>query len=216
MEKTKLDFSASVSPPWGERLKRIPGVFGIRFGEKPEYQVLVSYADKEIRRYGPLTMASVTMCGENYDEAKRAAYNCLVNYIFGKNVSEQVLPQTGILVQQEVMAKSNGMVLQKQNLKRLMVSLILPYKYNLVMVPEPMDKRIILHEKPGHLVGVLQYSGMNASKKVEKLREGLNEWLNQNEIYYPTAEMYLFEYDNPLTLPFLRKNEIHIEVAERH
>ncbi len=216
MNKNKLNYDVHMSTPLTERLKMIPGVFGIRLGEKPEFQLLQSEADKEIRRYGPLTLASVTMCGESYDEAKRVAITCLMDYIFGKNESEQLIVPTGMLLLQDIRYVQNSPVLQKQNLKRLMVSMVLPKSCNLAMAPAPLDKRLILHEKPGHLVGVIHYSGVNAAAKAERHTQELNEWLNQHEVYYPSNEIYLVEYDNPATLPFLRKNEIHIEVADRH
>lgn len=216
MNKNKINFNSSISTPIAEKLKMIPGVFGIRLGEKPEFQLLQSEADKEIRRYGPLTLASVTMCGESHDEAKRVAISCLMDYIFGKNENEQLIAPTGMFLQQEIHCQPTSPVLQKQNFKRLMVSMVLPKNCNLAMAPAPLDKRLILHEKAGHLVGVIQYSGTNISTKIEKHTCELNEWLNQHEVYYPANEIYLVEYDNPVTLPFLRKNEIHIEVADRH
>ena len=216
MDKNKLDYSSSVSSPFGEKLKILPRVFGIRFGEKPEYQILQSYADKEIRRYGPMVMVSVTVNGENYEDAKKVATICLHEYLFGKNQAMQSLPTSGMLLHQEVLCTSGSPVLRNQSLKRLMISLALPAKFTLAMAPQPLDKRIILHERPGHLVGVIQYSGRNDVKKIEKYRNELIEWLNQNEVYHPTSEFCFVEYDNPITLPFLRKNEVHIDILERH
>ncbi len=216
MEKNKMDYTSSLSAPLGEKLKMIPGVFGIHLGEKPEYQSLTVDRDKEIRRYGPMTLASVAMCGESYEEAKKAATICLMSYIFGKNRAKQSVLPLGVLLQQEVQCVMDSPVLTKQNLKRLMLSFVLPHKYNLSMAPLPIDKRIILHEKPGHIAGVIQYSGWNDTKKIEKEKAILIDWLNQNEIYHPTAELYSMEYDTPITLPFFRRNELHVEVLERY
>ncbi len=212
----KLHYNSHMTKPLTERLKAIPGVFGIRLGEKPEFQLLREEADKEIRRYGPLTIASVMMCGESYSEAKHAATVCLMDYVFGKNANEQTIVPTGVFIHQDVCCTQTSPVLLKQNLKRLMISLVLPRSCNLAMAPEPIDKRLILHEKPGHLAGVIHYSGINTAEKIEKHTQGLREWLSHNDLYYPTNELYLVEYDNPATLPFLRKNEVHIEVADRH
>lgn len=216
MIKTKMQYNSSVSAPISEKLKIIPGVFGIRLGEKPEFQLLQSEADKEIRRYGPLTIASVTMCAEDYNEARSVAIHCLMDYMFGKNEGEQIISSTGIFIQQEINYQQSSPVLKKQSLKRLMVSMVLPKSYNLAMAPKPLDKRLILHEKPGHLVGVIHYSGSNNAIKIDKYAQDLTAWLTQNEVYYPSNEKYVVEYDNPATLPFLRKNEIHIEVEDRH
>ncbi len=139
-----------------------------------------------------------------------------MDYIFGKNLTQLSVLPVGVLLQQEIQFTMDSPVLTKQNLKRLLISFVLPHKYNLSMAPVPLDKRIILHEKPGHLAGVIQYSGWNDAKKIEKEKTILTEWLNQNEIYHPTAESYLMEYDTPMTLPFLRRNELHVEVLERH
>ena len=48
--------------PLVEKLKGIPALFGIRFGEEPRYEVFVSEQEFGIRGYGPLTLVLVHEC----------------------------------------------------------------------------------------------------------------------------------------------------------
>ncbi|MGL5099266.1 MAG: heme-binding protein, partial [Fusobacteriaceae bacterium] len=63
----------------------------------------------------------------------------------------------------------------------------------------------------GKKVAVIRYSGILGGEKIEKNTLLLREWIEKNnykEISLPQSA----GYDPPWTIPFLRRNEIQIEV----
>jgi hypothetical protein len=44
----------------------------------------------------------------------------------------------------------------------------------------------------------------------------LKKWLRKHPWYLSIGEVQKAVYDGPLTLPFLRKNELHLEVKNMH
>lgn len=92
------------------------------------------------------------------------------------------------------------------------MSFVLPAKYNLATAPTPKDRRIHLYNQPARVVACLRYSGVNSQEKIKKYSAELMRWLSQNHLYDPIGEIQSAQYDGPTTIPFLRKNEVLIEV----
>jgi hypothetical protein len=44
----------------------------------------------------------------------------------------------------------------------------------------------------------------------------LIKWLNPYRSYQAVSDVQVVQYDSPMTLNFLRKNEIHIEIKSIH
>jgi hypothetical protein len=70
--------------PLSEKMKAIPGFFGIRLTEEPEYKVLKQEDDFEVREYGELLLAT-TLTGSTYETSSKKSFMRLANYIFGGN-----------------------------------------------------------------------------------------------------------------------------------
>ena len=96
------------------------------------------------------------------------------------------------------------------------MSFILPSQYLISSAPNPIDKRISLHERPVHLVASVSYPGFNNEEKVEEYKTILKTWLKKRPWYIPVGDYQSAQFDGPLTIPFFRKNEIHIEVKHLH
>ena len=94
----------------------------------------------------------------------------------------------------------------------LTMSFILPNKFNLKNAPQPNDRRIKLHQKDAQMVACRSFNGPNDEKKVQKCTTELREWLGQYSSYRAESNFKLAVYNRPQTLPFLRKNEVHIDV----
>ncbi len=191
--------------PLTEKLKVISGIFGIRLGEEPEYYLIRSHGEKEIRKYGELTLASITVpVHGDHQRAQAQAYSALSNYIFGKNQSAQQMAMTAAVLHEDKP--------QQDGAAYLTMTFILPSKFNIENAPAPIDERIKIHQKSAHMVACRVYSGPNDESKVQKYTSELREWLDQYSSYKAASEVQVAEYDGPSTIPFLRKNEVHIDV----
>ena len=188
----------SLNIPLTEKLKGIPGIFGIRLGEGPLYSVVASEGDKEIRKYRPCILASISING-TFEEVRKEAFISLASYIFGKNKDKKHLKMTAPVLH---VPTGSGWTM----------SFILPTKYTLASAPTPQDKRIQLHKKPEHIAATIRYSGVNNQEKIKKYSAELMRWLSRKHLYNPIGEIQSAQYDGPTTIGFLRKNEIHVEV----
>ena len=204
---------SSPTIPLSEKLKIIPGIFGIRLGEAPVYDVLTSDGDIEIRSYRPLLLASITING-SFETARREAFIALANYIFGKNKDKKHLKMTTPVLQEEnndILPMTSPVIQEPTGLGWTM-SFVLPQEYTLATAPTPKDRRIHLFNHPARVMACLRYSGVNSQEKIKKYSNELMKWIAQNDLYDPIGEIQSAQYDGPSTISFLRKNEVMIEV----
>jgi hypothetical protein len=197
--------NSHLTVPFSEKLKGIPGIFGIRLGESPLYETIFSEGDIEIRKYHPYVLASITIKG-NFEEARKEAFMSLANYIFGKNKDGKNLKMTSPVLQDVPM-------LHAESELGWTMSFILPHKYSVATAPTPKDNRIHLHKNQAKLVASLRYSGLSSEEKIAEHTSRLMEWISRSQDYSVIGEIQFAQYDGPTTIPFLRKNEIHIEVG---
>ena len=208
-----VEENSSPTIPFTEKLKGIPGIFGIRLADGPTYEVLTSDGDVEIRSYRPLLLASITING-NFEEARKEAFVSLANYVFGKNKDKKKLKMTIPVLQEEKSDKlaMTSPILHEPTDSGWTLSFFLPTEYNLATVPTPNDRRIHLFTRPARVMACLRYSGLNSQEKIKKHSLELLDWVEKNDLYDLIGTIQSAEYDGPSTIPFLRKNEVLIEV----
>lgn len=195
--------------PLNEKVKSLPGFFGIHLEEQAPYDILKSDNSVEIRCYKPQTQARVSVHGD-FKEAQKEAFNILAGYIFGESNTHDKIPMTTpVLLEQKIDYK-------KGPSKDWVMSFILPQNYLISNAPHPTDKKITLHECPVHLVASICYAGINNEEKVEEYTGALKKWLKKRPWYIPISGFQTAQFDGPLTIPFFRKNEIHVEVKHLH
>jgi len=203
----------SVSIPLAERLKSIPGFFGIRLGDEAHYTLMKSEGPFEIRHYDPMTVASLFL-RRDYEHALEEGFLRLANHIFGRNhghpesVPRWASPSVNDQARMEMVAP----VLQENLDTGWKISFILPPDYNLKTAPLPDDPEIVLSREPTRMMAVMRYSGVNDDQAFAKKSEDLRTWLRQHPEYRAISNPVAAEYDGPLTLPFLRRNEVQIRV----
>lgn len=188
--------------PFSERLKSIPGFFGIRLAEEPRYKVLDMEDEKEIRQYEKMTLATLTVSG-TYETAMREGFKRLAHYIFGENAKSEEMSMTT-----PIFEETNGNLLT--------MSFILPRGINVATAPTPLDHSITISEKPAHKAAVIWYTGGNDLKKVREKSEELYQWIHSKVEINAVGPLKIAQYDAPISLPFFRRNELQVEVAESH
>lgn len=204
------DFSLS------EKLKGLTGLFGIRFGEEPRYQVLVSGNQKEVRRYGEQTLASVSVAGD-YERAAEEAFSRLADYLHREPMPTVPLinMEQGSGDSQEAISMTVP-VYQQRSRHGWTLSFVLPQRFSLETAPRAQDPGITIERLSGRLVACLRFNGLVNERIIDENTAELRAWLDTNQAFRAAGEPLCALYDNPYTIPFLRRNEIHIPVAIKH
>ncbi len=186
--------------------------------EKPEYQVLYEDGRIEYRLYAPYIVAETAVEMErSYNRASNEGFRRLLGYITGDNVSSAKIDMTAP-VQMSMEFKSEEIAMTapvqaKENTDGLQIAFMLPSRFSLIDAPVPTDERVSLREIPGRLMAVIRYSGRWTDRNRQRYEMELRESVETAGIeILSSAESAA--YNPPFTPPFLRRNEIMVEVAD--
>jgi hypothetical protein len=182
--------------------------------EKPEYTVLYRDADIEYRQYEPYLVAeTVIRDTSDYDDAGSEGFRRLFRYISGANASQTKVAMTAPVERSPAGEKieMTAPVQQGESADGWRVSFMLPGEYSLETAPIPSDDRVRIRTVPGRLRAVLRYSGRWTEKNFRKRRDELRDGLAAESIR-PLGEFQSAAYNPPFMPPFLRRNEVIVEV----
>jgi hypothetical protein len=90
----------------------------------------------------------------------------------------------------------------------------LPEEYEYDTAPRPTDPDVELVEYPARTLAVRQFSWYATSGRTRRETERLLDTLEANDVAV-VGDTFLMQYDPPSTLPFLRTNEVAVEVQRR-
>jgi hypothetical protein len=91
------------------------------------------------------------------------------------------------------------------------MAFVMPSNLPVDALPLPNDHRVLLRGVPRRRMAVLRFSGTYAGDlPAEKRNELL--FLLKSAGLKPTSEVWFAGYDGPTTLPFLRHNEVLVEI----
>ena len=178
-------------------------VFGIRapFEERP-YRVIARVSqDVEIRAYGPSVAVETRMRGNDGD-----AFSRLFRYITGANAPQTTIAMT-TPVEMRGMTKGDRGVAGEPAVMRF----FLPEE-RAADPPAPADPRVAIVRLPARTVAVLRFSG--AARPRERFAAGGRSDGCRRQKRGRTTESapYVMGYDPPFTIPFLRRNEVAIDL----
>ena len=166
--------------------------------EEPAYSVIQSWEDEsiEIRDYESRILAVTDM-----SQGSNSGFRVLAGYIFGGNEREQKIAMTAPV--QSTMPNENDAEM----------AFVVPSEFDLADLPTPNDTRVGFREEPAYRAAVIRFSGWMSDKKAERHWQKLRQFLVEQGIQ-PLGEPTLNQYNPPWTLPFMRRNEIIIAVAQ--
>jgi SOUL heme-binding protein len=180
---------------------------------EPDYQVVQSLADFEVRQYAAYTVAETVVAGPA-DKAGGQAFPILSGYIFGKNKGERKFEMTAPVTQAVVPTKleMTAPVTQTTAPGGFLVQFVLPKGVTVANAPEPLDARVQLRDVLSTKVAVIRYSGFwsqsNDNDQLAKLQAAMRaaklRW---------TGEAVYSRYNAPFTPWFLRRNEVWLYLA---
>ena len=166
--------------------------------EEPSYETLRVYSGFEIRRYGSTIQARLQTVGTGWNDSSNG-FRRIAGYIFGRNHANQRIAMT-------------APVQMWENDDGSMMSFIMPTEYSIGDLPDPVDPDIKIAEVEEYTVAVLPFSGFSRTAKARRLMTKLQSMVDAQGLT-STGNPVLAVYDNPgTTLPFMRRNEIHIPV----
>ena len=184
--------------------------------EEPEYQVVGQYDDYELREYAPYIVAEVDVQGE-FDEAGRDAFRILAGYIFGDNAASEKMSMTAP-VESRPPAKGEKMsmtapvtAIAAGDDGRTTYAFVMEREFSLQTLPVPNDDRIRIRTVPKRTMAVRRYSGRWTENKYLQNEKSLRTALDSNGIQ-TIGRPVLARYNSPFSLPFMRRNEVMIEI----
>lgn len=203
-------------PPFKDLLKSIPGFFGIRLEEEPAFDVVETIGDVEIRRYQPALLAQVNVGGE-HDEAMNVAFKKLAGYVFGDNDRDQQSEMTTPVQQAQAHdhASPSTPVVRNDADGSWNVTFFLSNQLAAADAPQPNDAAVTLVEQPARLIASLRYTGNNTPESRADSRTRLLKELSTHPNFRVVDDVSWALYDQPFSIPFLKRNEAHVEVAEK-
>jgi hypothetical protein len=180
--------------------------------EKSKYLVIEKDGRFELRLYEPCIVAE-TLVESDFADAGSIAFRRLYGYISGGNRKKESIPMTAP-VHQEAPSEKIAMtapVGQQRSGDQWVVNFLMPSKYTMQTLPEPLDPAVTLREIPGRKMAAVRYSGTWSRKRYEEHRARLEEHI-AGKGWKITGEPVFARYDPPFQLPFFRRNEVLIPV----
>lgn len=183
--------------------------------EEPKYSVIEKTEPFELRLYEPMILAEVKVEGD-LDEASSQGFRLIAAYIFGQNQVTEKISMTSPVAIEEQNVKSAKIAMTtpvniEPNAGQWIVSFVMPSTYTLNSLPKPLNPKVQLREIPAVKRAVIQFSGFyNAQKVADKTLE-LEQWMKTRNLEAASAPKFA-RYNPPWTLPFMRRNEVMIDI----
>jgi DNA gyrase inhibitor GyrI len=180
--------------------------------EQPKYEVVESDDSIEIRDYAPMIVAEAEISGER-DKAIREGFRTVADYIFGNNSSAQKVSMTAPVTQQaSEKFPMTAPVTQQGDGYTWQVRFVMPASYTMETLPKPKNPAVKLKEIEAKRFAVIRFSGMAGEESLKRRTDELKEFIRARNLNPLSAPTYAF-YNPPWTLPFLRRNEVMLEIA---
>lgn len=191
-------------------------VFGKTDSKEPDYKILKT-GEYDVRQYDKLFVAEIS------NDAAHEANNSfreLASYIgvFGepqnrKNSKSEPMSMTSPVLMQEA-GQSISMTSPVVSTEGSM-SFVLPAHFTSVEdIPVPLNKDIIIKEIPARSVAVKTFSGWYSAANGHYYLKLLTDQLRKDQLLAADSPVQwcVAQYHPPFTIPFLRRNEIWIEL----
>ena len=194
--------------------------------EEPKYSVLEQSGEFELRYYAPLILAQVEVAGD-LDSASSQGFRLIAAYIFGKNQVNDKISMTAPVTMEsrndfasQKIAMTAPVTIEANNPKdkgigndRWFISFVMTSEYTLSTLPKPLDSEVQIRELPAEKKAVITFSGFYNQDKILEKTKALEVWIKSRQMQ-AIGEPQFARYNPPWTLPFMRRNEIMIQVRD--
>lgn len=174
--------------------------------EQPDYRVLASDENFEIRQYVPIVVAETEVAGER-KQALSDGFRILADYIFAKSRGGEKLPMTAPVMQdaREELPMA-APVMQDGAAGRWRVRFVMPGGRSVESLPPP-PARVRLIEVSGRRVAAARFSGVADDDRLIEQQEKLESWLEKRGETVAGEAEFAF-YNSPMIPPLLRRSEV--------
>ncbi|MDX1923013.1 MAG: heme-binding protein [Alphaproteobacteria bacterium] len=196
--------------------------------EHARYDVVETQGDIEIRSYPPMIVAEVDASGPREVSIKEG-FRSLAGYIFGDNQATGKIAMTAPVMQQpaspskaektaseKIASEKIAMtapVMQQSKGSNWTITFMMPSQYKLADLPVPNNSKIRMREQGEKRFAVIRYSGRATPEVMAEKEAKLQDYVNSKSLKRVAEPVYAF-FNPPYTLPFLRRNEIMIEIKK--
>lgn len=185
-----------------------------RSAERVEYTVERTLdADTEIRRYPELVLVETTATSD------REAFGRLFRYLDGANESRSDVAMTTPVRTDDASDESSDSIAMTAPVRTDVTEgderrmwFYLPSTYTPNTAPRPTDAEVRLTVEPPRSLAVRTFSWWATERRTNRQQEMLEETLAAHDVS-TVGGPFCLQYDAPGTPPFLRTNEVAIEVA---
>lgn len=187
------------------------GIYSTKKAKSVPYEQLQTLNGVEIRQYPQTVLVETTAPNQ------RSAFRRLFRYISGDNRGNESISMTAPVQTQNGDSISMTAPVRSEtadtDTDTVRMAFYLPTEYSPESAPEPTESDVTLVTEAQKKVAVDQFSWYAPEWRVERRTQKLLSTLEREGIE-PVGNPYLLRYNDPWTPPFMRRNEVAVEVAE--
>ena len=165
--------------------------------KEPQYDLLSKDNNIEIRQYDKYVVAKTTVLKADSNEDNNM-FRTLASYIFGGNSKNQSIPMTAPVTTFDDKEKHN------------MIFYMLDVN-NAEDLPLPNNTNITLDTFSLNKCAVIKFSWFTSESRIKRYKNELKKYLEDNSLVAISSYM-VNRYDPPWRLPFMRRNEIIVQI----
>ena len=185
------------------------------FTEQPAYTVEKRVGNLEVRSYPAMITAETTVFGAAWSESINEAFTRLAAYIFGENIDSEKFPMSAPVAAKEhvyeALPMSAPVTVRRESDNAVTLAFVLPLGRRASSLPKPIDTRISLVSHAARRVAAMRFSGFFDGRTARAKALELADRARSAGLI-PRGEATFAAYDPPSTLPFLRREEVWIEL----
>ena len=209
MNRARLGLVGAVAVGGGLALWSAFGLLRSRSAEQVDYTVERTIDDRtEVRRYPELVKVETT------GSSDREAFFRLFDYIQGANESQAEVSMTAPVREDDASEEVSmtAPVRTDDDEDGVRMAFYLPAEYTPNTAPRPTHPRVSLAVEPPQSVATRRFSWWSFDWRTDRQGAKLLDTLDGSEVT-PVGEPFSLGYDDPSVPPFLRTNEVAVEVV---
>lgn len=173
--------------------------FSFRFKgiETPNYKVIKTLGEVEIREYPQMILAQTKLGSKQYVSSGNNGFGTVANYIFGGNQQQQKIAMTSPVIMN--MSDTDASM-----------SFVMPSQYQMSELPTPNSTAVSLVSQDSMKLAVLRFGGFSSDEKIAKHAQILTQVLKENNIQTKGSLLYM-GYNAPWDV-INRRNEVAFQI----
>lgn len=164
--------------------------------ETAPYKVMRKEGHFEIRQYDAYYTAAV----EETSLEGSSGFRQIFDYISGGNEDQKKISMT-------------TPVINEMGREKVSTEFVMPGNFSEGTLPEPSNPKVKIKKTEPRLTASVTFSGTTSRKKVTEYEKRLLAWIEKKNLK-PSGTIKLARYNPPFMPPFLRRNEIIIDVVK--